>query len=88
MVKELSTLQTYDQLKTIIHNVETIGTNTLKGTVTAYALLMKVEIKDAIANKHIFNYKEVNPNLPHDDLVSDVVWLMKRGAADVILVKN
>lgn len=69
------------------YRIETVGDNTLKGTVANYALKAGISLDEAIKAHHLFSYVDYNSNMPVDRLVADVAWLYQHGALSVTLRK-
>ena len=72
----------------IVYDIDTIGSNTLKGAVATHCEKFNLPFEETVKTEHQFHYDSVNQNLPPEDLVADVVWLMKAGATDVALFKK
>lgn len=72
----------------ITHSISTIGSNTLKGMIADLAWKQHREIKEVIAQEHLFIYDDVHPNLHLDDIVDDIAWLYHHGATKVTLNKR
>lgn len=63
--------------------IDTIGDNTLKGSVWAAAMKEKIPLEMAIKDHLVFHYKTYNPNLPPDHFAEDICWLYDNGAKKV-----
>lgn len=74
-------------MKIVDYSIDTIGDNTLKGTVANHALKAKIPLEEAIKSHHVFFYRDYNQNMPIERLVDDVAWLYAHGALSVRLKK-
>lgn len=71
-------------INSVVLELNTIGTNSLKGTAMEHCIENKVELVRFLKDKDlVFIYKAINENLPPENLVDDVVWLMTHGATSV-----
>lgn len=62
-----------------ILQVNTVGSNTVKGTIIDYVWRRQLGVSDIIGEHFVIEYKEMHPNIKAHEVFDDITWIENHG---------